>query len=120
MPCRSLPPTCGTTRSRKPGAPTEPRGAARRCARSSNAASRIPACYATRTRPGSCPLLRQHPFDEGPAVLLARLHRRMLLARAQFGHDLRLGVGIALVLLGDVLERRAHLLGAHVVAAHAA
>src|SRR6185436_10174535 len=122
MRCRSRPPTCGTIRSTPLGAPTARRGEVPRCAPSSKGAPRIRPCYVTPTRPGSssCRLLRQHPLDERLAVGLARRGLRVLLARAQLGHHLALGVGLALVLRRDVLEGGTRLLLGHVMAAHAA
>src|SRR4051812_29243683 len=96
-------------------------GAAPRCGRSWSGACPSRRCCATPTTPGrsSAPLLRQHPFDERLAVLVLHLDGRVALAGGELRVDGRLGVGLALVLLGHRLERRAHLLRVHVMATHA-
>src|SRR5205085_1843592 len=85
-------------------------------------AEAIPRCYATPTRRGRPGFRseRKDPLDEGRAVLGGSLVGRMLLRVAQLGDEVLLGVGLALVLLGDRFERRADLLGVHRVAPGAA
>src|SRR5271167_4909679 len=55
-------------------------------------------------------LLRPHPLHQGLHILGCRLDRRMFLAIAALRRPRGLGIGVALVLGRDVLERRANFL----------
>src|SRR5271169_5948553 len=68
----------------------------------------------------SSALLRQHPLNQDLHIIGCGLDLGMSLAAADLGHQRRFGIGLALVLGGDVFECRADFLAVYCVAVQTA